>query len=377
MKIAILGTAGVPAAYGGFETLADNLCQYRERESLSVNLSVYCSTKNTEHRPKRYFGAALHYIPISANGAQSIIYDAVCFVHAIASRNDTIILLGVSGALLLPISTVLPGLTVITNVDGIEWRREKWKGMAKKILKILEWMAVKYSDAIVSDNEEIRNYIRSRYGVASHVIEYGGDHALAVDDTTEGCRNDRISLGIEDGYALALCRIEPENNCHTILEAYSRKPEKKLVFVGNWRASDYGQKLFEAYGGYENITLLNPIYDTSILKEIRERCDMYVHGHSAGGTNPSLVEMMHFGKPIVAFNCKYNEYSTEGNAIFFNTAEDLAEILSSDFPEGREDIGRRCLEVARRKYTWNIIGKKYFDMASQQNIGAANLAKTE
>lgn len=163
-------------------------------------------------------------------------------------------------------------------------------------------------------------------------------------------------------YAFALSRIEPENSVAKILEAFSTVPDKPLVYVGNWDNSQFGQRLRRQYSGFANIHMAEPIYDLAKLRKLREGADLYIHGHSAGGTNPALVEMMHFGVPVLAHGCSFNRHSTEDKARYFESAAELAEQLRNLDPEDAGQIGTDMREIAQRKYTWDQIGKAYFEL---------------
>lgn len=343
-NIHVVGIVGLPACYGGFETLVENLANCNDE-----HLTVYCSGKNypKSERITHYKNANLVYIPIKANGFYSVLYDAVSMLSAILKRADTILILGVSGCLLLPIVRLFTKAKIITNIDGLEWRRDKWNKYAKKFLKISEAFAVRYSDEVIADNKAISDYVTAEYGKKAHVIAYGGDHVGATIDKNR-----------DEGYALSLCRIEPENNVEMILSAFS-KTTKKLKFVGNWENSDFGRRMKAEYDVYSNIEMLDPIYDIEKLSVIRGGCSYYVHGHSAGGTNPSLVEMMHFSKTILCFDCSYNRASTDNKAFFFSNDEQLTNIITSDLQLENGDV---MYQIAQAKYTWEVIGKQYYSL---------------
>ena len=343
-SIAIIGTVGVPACYGGFETLVENLLDETEQDK---NIIVYCSSKSYSVRLEKYKNANLHYIPLYANGAQSIPYDICSLCHAVYKGADNILLLGVSGAICLPFIRLFSKVRIITNIDGLEWKRAKWNGLIKKFLKYSEKLAVKFSDVVVADNSAIADYVKSEYGVESEVIAYGGDHAV-INDLEHS----------DEGYALALCRIEPENNVEMILESFC-KTNKNLMFIGNWNNSDFGREMKAKYQDFENIDIVSPVYELEKLFELRQKCSFYVHGHSAGGTNPSLVEMMHFNKNILAFDCNYNRASTEDNADFFSNVEELVHQIEQEDSFNNADTMK---EIAQRRYTWKIVKQQYFSL---------------
>lgn len=353
-KLSILGTVGVPGNYGGFETLAENLVRYHAEFKFDTHLAVYCSRASYPEQPSKFLYADLCYISLNANGPQSIPYDILSLLSAVRRKSDVILLLGVSGALILPFIRLISTARIITNVDGIEWKRKKWQRVAKFILKWSEFSAVRWSHVVIADNAAIAEHVKTTYGKDCEVIPYGGDHAIRAAPT-----EDR-DIKLPDNFALALCRIEPENNVAMILEAFSRMPGRALVFVGNWHKSDYGKELHRAYGDCSNITLLDPVYDPGTLRWIRDRAVAYIHGHSAGGTNPSLVEMMHFSIPVFAHGCAFNRFTTEDCACYFKTTEQLIEIVEElDDPRARI-IGAVMSDIAQRRYTWSAVGRAYF-----------------
>jgi glycosyltransferase involved in cell wall biosynthesis len=260
------------------------------------------------------------------------------------------LILGVSGALYLPILKRTTKARIITNIDGMEWKRDKWSSFARTFLQISEKFAVRFSDSVIADNQGIANYVEQKYKTNTHVIPYGGDHAIR--------ENEEVKL--YENYALSLCRIEPENNIEMILEAFS-KTNYRLKFIGNWDNSEYGKNLKQTFKKFDNIELIDPIYDLERLFIIRNNSDFYVHGHSAGGTNPSLVEMMHFGIEIYAFDCNYNRFTTENKAKFFNSAAELKKLIGSQ-KEHKALINRELKEIASRRYTWTKITKQYLNI---------------
>jgi glycosyltransferase involved in cell wall biosynthesis len=344
-KISVIGTVGLPACYGGFESLVENLVRYKSEK---INYHVYCSKGSYKTRPNKVDGAELTYISLKANGSQSVPYDILSMLHCILfKRPDVILILGVSGCIFLPFLRLFTKSKIVTNIDGIEWRRDKWGTFAKKFLKFSESIAVKFSDVIIADNKAIGDYVTNKYSKANEIIAYGGDHAI---------REINVDSEHQD-YALGLCRIEPENNVEMILKAFSQT-NKNLKFVGNWNSSEFGMKLKSTYSNFDNINLLNPIYDLDQLYVLRKNCSLYLHGHSAGGTNPSLVEMMHFGVPIYAFDCDFNRYSTEGKASYFSDENQLISKLNSTDPELMIN-GQAMEEIALRRYTWLKVASLY------------------
>ncbi len=356
-KVAIIGTVGIPASYGGFETLVENIVG--DNQSKNISYTVYCSSKAYTEKKDYYKGARLKYIPLNANGPQSILYDIISLIQA-SHDCDEILVLGVSGCCFLPVFRLFSKKRLIINIDGLEHRRGKWGKWTKKFLRLSELSAIKYGDEIIVDNKGIEDYVNENYGKPSKLIAYGGDHVLrniSADTSNTILRKYHLE---SNKYAFSVCRIEPENNVHLILEAFSIIT-LPIVFVGNWNKSEYGKSLFEKYSKLKNIILLSPIYDLDELFVMRSNCFVYMHGHSAGGTNPSLVEAMFFGKPIIAFDCVYNRYTTDGKAIFFSTSNDITKSINDlkDDNIAANCYGKTMSEIATQKYLWKIIADKY------------------
>ncbi|MGC3999864.1 MAG: DUF1972 domain-containing protein [Anaeromyxobacter sp.] len=354
-QIVIAGSAGVPARYGGFETLAACLCERLGPVAPSTRFAVYCSSGLYPERSRDYFGAELRYMPLRPTGWQSMLYDAVSMIHALMRRADTILLLGVSGAFILPLIRLVSNVRIVTNVDGLESRRKKWGPVARWLLRALEWCAVRFSHVVIADNEGIREHLAATYGASGAlVIAYGGDHLAAEHAAADA--------PLEAPYALVLARIEPENNIHQILEAFedqALQDRMTLVAIGNWDASDYGRNLRQRYGCRRGYALLDPVYDRDKVRAYRSHARCYIHGHSAGGTNPSLVEAMFFPVPIVAYECTFNRHTMEGQGAYFADATALNAWLRRLAMDGGSAETSGVMKLAAERYTWSRIAAEY------------------
>lgn len=360
-KVAIIGTVGLPAKYGGFETLTAHLV---EELADTYDFTVYCSSKKytKEERTESWKGAKLKYLPLDANGIQSIPYDTLSILHALF-RSDVLLVLGVAGAWLLPFVKLFTRKKIIISIDGIEWKRDKWSLPAKLYLWWAEKLAVRFSHIDISDNESIQDYTSLRYKTISRVIEYGADHTkVNLIPTSENIEKYPF---LSKEYAVKVCRIEPENNVHTIVKVFSELPERTLVLVGNWKNSQYGIDIKQQYSGYENIHLLDPIYDQELIDLIRGNASVYIHGHSAGGTNPSLVEAMFLGLPIISNGVSYNRTTTEHQAFYFSNEEDLKNVLTEIKKEDLANCAIQMKKIAERRYTWKKIAKKYSQLIEE------------
>ncbi len=354
-KVAVIGIQGVPAKYGGFETLVENIIGDNCPEG--VEYTVLCSARDyATGRLESYKGARLRYIPLfHANGAQSTPYDILSMISCVRGY-DAVLVLGTSGCVFLPFFRLLYRRKLIVNIDGLEHRRAKWGRFAKWFLKVSEKMAVRFADVIVADNKGIQDYVTETYGKPSVLIAYGYDHVKR--EVSHGREEEILSkYGVRAGsYAVSICRIEPENNSHLICEAFAESG-KELVFVGNWDRSEYSRGLKDRYQAFGNIHMITSLYDLDELYALRNNCSCYIHGHSAGGTNPSLVEAMYFGKPILAFDVNYNRESMKGEGYYFKDVEELVSLLD------REDLDGKVLnEIAEREYSWKKISERYAEL---------------
>lgn len=349
-KVAIIGTQGVPANYGGFESLAENIIG--KHCSPGIRYTIFCSSKDMPDRRKRYKKCRLKYIPFHANGIQSIIYDILSMVRAIGGY-DVILVLGVSGCIFLPVLKIISRSKIIVNIDGLEHKREKWGKWARRFLRLSEHCAVRLADVVVADNKGIKDYVRNTYHKDARLIAYGGDHTQRkVPEEIQ--KNILEEYNLTSGnYYISICRIEPENNSHIILSAFETLTEQ-LVFVGNWNRNEYSQSLKNKYKDFPNMLLIDSVYDLDILFTLRNHCRCYIHGHSAGGTNPSLVEAMFFGKPIFAYNVVYNRETTNNAAFYFQNKKELQCLLQQEVLEGSV-----MKEIANAQYTWEHIAAEY------------------
>tara|TARA_B110000003_G_scaffold274078_1_gene313125 strand:- start:3981 stop:5057 length:1077 start_codon:yes stop_codon:yes gene_type:complete len=350
-KVSIVGGVGLPANYGGWETLSSNLTQ---QLSSQFEMTVFCSSKKYEFKLKEFNGAKLKYINLNANGIQSIPYDIISIYKSLKFA-DTILILGVSGCIFLPFVRLFGDSQIIVNIDGLEWKRDKWGLLAGLFLRLSEKIAVKYADMVIADNKAIQNYILDKYKISSTMIPYGGDHAKKQNN---GDLTSQYSF-IKSDYAFSVCRIEPENNIEEIIKAFYSFKNYPLVIVGNWSNSSYGSKLKLRYQNLQNLHLLDPIYSQVKLDSLRSNCSIYIHGHSAGGTNPSLVEAMNLGLAIFAYDVCYNRETTLNKALYFKESNQLFKILTNIESIDLNKIRFEMKAIAQDKYSWLEVSKKY------------------
>ncbi len=348
--LAIVGTVGLPANYGGWETLVSNILPQLVED---FDVTVFCSAKRYDEQPKTYGSAELDYVNFDANGIQSIPYDIVNMWRA--RKHDAMLILGVSGCLTLPFFRLISRSALILNIDGLEWKRDKWSKLAKSFLWLSERIGVAVAHGLIADNKVIQDYIRYIHKKESTLIAYGGDWHYTDQDVSMEADED---AGLLSGdYAVTVCRIEPENNIHVILEGFSTLNYPLIVF-GNWQSSQYGKDLFRKYNGVGKIRLKGPLYNRAALDRYRANCTMYVHGHSAGGTNPSLVEAMWLDRTVACFDVSFNRETTEGKAFYFQDIESLQTVAQQVFEEGKSNA-TTLKSIADRRYTWAKVAQDY------------------
>jgi len=357
MKIAILGTRGIPNNYGGFEQFAEIVSV--ELVKLGHEITVYTphfhSYKNSTfngvlirriYSPEKYIGAAANFI-----------YDFLCFRDALNNDFDIILECGYHSnapSYFLMKKTTKPVL--ITNMDGLEWKRNKWNNFTKWLIKKLEKLAINRSDYLVSDNIGIQKYYQEKYNAKSYFIAYGAD---LVDDYNICILEDYKFF--PQKYFILIARLEPENNIETILDAFCKsQSEFPFLVVGNHNTK-YSKYLKEKYRN-NKIIFCGGIYDKMKLDSLRKYSLAYFHGHSVGGTNPSLLEAMASQAFIVAHKNEFNQSVLMDNALYFNDQNDLASIIANllKFPMEKrlKFIDNNC-RLIKSQYSWKIITKKY------------------
>jgi glycosyltransferase involved in cell wall biosynthesis len=356
LKLFIIGSAGIPARYGGFETYAENLSL---RLSIDFDVFITCSTKIylPEERQKRWNNINRIFIPIRPNGAQSVIFDFISLFIAL-SKADFIILLGSGSGLILPFFRVFKKMPLAVHIDGLEWKRGKWNWPTKIFLKLNYQLCLSYSKYIIVDNKALIKNIPEKYSYKIETMVYGCEH---INDT-------EINVSLpEKPFALVIARAEPENNLGMIIDAFKSITDLNLIIISNYRYTKYGRWLFENTKANRSVKMIGPIYDDrDLLQQYRMRCSVYIHGHSAGGSNPSLIEAMATGKPILAFNNEFNRITTNNRAFYFDNSVTLFSLLNSlnkdDFLISAQDLKK----FARTEYNWNSIAQKVESLIKQE-----------
>ncbi len=351
-KVAIIGTNGLPAKYGGFETLAHYLTLYLKDD---FDFIVYCSKTPKQKRLKSFHGAELKYFPLKANGWQSVIYDSISIFHAWFNA-DILLVLGNSGAIVFPFRIFFKRKKIVLNIGGIDWMRDKWSYLTRKYIYFSEWLSVKFADVVITDNKVIQEHYRSQYHCDNLLIPYGGDHVLHSPVSEEMITKYPF---LNNEYTISVSRAQEDNKLHVVLEAYSQMPDKILVLISNWHISDYGKKLKEEYSVFENIYIIDAIYEQKELDVLRENARLYIHSHSVCGTAPSLVEAMNLNLPVISFDSPTNRASTENQTYYFNDVSSLKKIVKELDEVKMNKLKIKMFDLAKSKYTWQLVSEAY------------------
>lgn len=321
MKIAILGTRGIPNSYGGFEQFAEYLSVGLVK--LGHSVTVY-NVHFHEYDQPEFRGVIIRkiYSPEKQIGAAAnFVYDYLCMKDALKQNFDIIYEAGYhsnapSYYLLKENSPI-----VITNMDGIEWKRSKWNYFTRQLIKKLEKIAVRKSDYLVSDNSAIQEYYKKEFNAESFCVAYGADIVEHFDEELLASYNVTAN-----NYFLLIARLEPENNIEMILDGYVLSADVRLFLVIGNTDTKYGRFLQTKYRN-TNIHFLGAVYKKEILDSLRYYCTLYFHGHSVGGTNPSLLEAMASQALIASHDNKFNKSVLNNNTLYFVKDKDVASII--------------------------------------------------
>lgn len=353
MKIAILGTRGIPNNYGGFEQFAEIFAVYLTEKKHDV--SVYNSHKHI-FKEKNYKGVNIihQYDPEYKIGTVGqFIYDLNCILDSRKRDFDIILQLGYTSnsiwSFLLPKKSI-----IVTNMDGLEWKRTKYSKLTQRFLKFAEKRAVKSSDYLVADSLGIKKYLEEKYQMEAVYIAYGAN--LFSEPKGEVLLQYNLE---KNNYNLLIARFEPENNIEIILDGIAEsKDDKVMLVVGNYDNS-YGQYLKKKFYNYRNIRFIGGVYNKEHLDNLRYFSNLYFHGHSVGGTNPSLLEAMAAKALIVAHQNEFNRAILEENAFYFSNAEDLKHLIKTVKRKDCEKIVQENFNTILQEFNWNKINESY------------------
>lgn len=357
--VAILGCRGIPARYGGFETFAEEIATRLVK--LGFQVTVYAESDERTLRETSYKDVLVRHLPRPRLGPiSSLLYDCLALWDA-RRRYDLVYLLGYGAAWMAWLPR-LWGTPVWINVDGLEWARDKWPWPVKVYLRAMEWMATRTASRIIADSEAIAQRFRSLYGdqIRCDTIAYGASVPPKQDLQPTILKRWQLEPG---WYAIVVARPEPENHILEIVQGYLMHARPwPLVVVGDFSCPNrYQRRILELQS--KNILFLGAIHDRVVLNTLRWYAAVYIHGHSVGGTNPSLLEAMACGNSIIAHDNPYNREVAGDEALYFRTADDLAVCLGrvvARFAAVRGGwLPASVVHPLPAKYDWDCIARRY------------------
>lgn len=352
-KISVVGAVGIPAAYGGFETFTEQLAL---RLSKHFRITVYCSSRSYPEnlRMKTWKGINREFINLPANGVMSVLYDFRSLRMA-ATNSDYILLLGCGAGIMLWFLRRSIRDKIWLHIDGIEWNRKKWNPLIRLLLRISFYFGIKAAKRVIVDNEAMLPRISQSARSKKLLLGYGADHLP----------NTPLPAPLPDPYLLVISRSVPENNLSMIIEGFLHSEFPTLVIISNWKDSRYGRNLRKEYQREPRLRMLDAIYTPDTLQAYRKYALAYIHGHSAGGTNPSLIEAMGTPLPILAFDNEFNRNVTLGNSLYFATAAELTHQIDHLNPSELKQQAGIMSEAATKLYRWdNVVMRLKNDLDS-------------
>jgi glycosyltransferase involved in cell wall biosynthesis len=349
----MIGTRGVPARYGGFETAVEEVGS--RLVTMGHEVVVYCRGRD---RSDSYLGMSRVRLPSLRHPVmETLSHTALSVGHLFTHRTDVAIVFNAANAPLLP-AIKAARIPVAVHVDGLEWQRAKWGPVGRRYYLANERLAVRWADELISDAVGIQDYYRERYGAESTFLAYGAPIIPAAD----AARLAELDL-VPGGYHLAVARMEPENHVDVIVQGYRASAATlPLVVVGSVPYPSTHEQTVQTLAAEDHrIRMLGGVWDQDLLNSLYAGAASYVHGHSVGGTNPSLLRAMGAGAPTLAWEVNFNREVLGDTGRFFATGAALSELLESTEADqaaahDRGEAGRlRAMEL----YRWDTVAVGY------------------
>jgi glycosyltransferase involved in cell wall biosynthesis len=355
MKIAIIGTRGIPANYGGFETFAEECAAGLVDRGHQV--TVYGRSHYVPKSLKTHRGAKLVVLPtLEWKYTDTVIHSFLSILHALVRKYDVILICNAANSIYAWLPRII-GIPVVVNVDGIERHRQKWNRLGKAYYHLCEYLSTCFPNIIVTDAKVIERYYHDRYGAASVLIPYG--------TTTQKPQSREIldKYGLIAGeYFLYVSRFEPENNAHLVVKAFEKvKTSKQLVVVGD---APYAREYIEKVRATRDPRILFPgaIYGKGYW-QLQAHAYCYIHATEVGGTHPALIESMGQGNMIIANGTPENSEVLDTAGLIYrrNDIDDLVRCLQNvaDHPEKYAGLKAAAVARARTVYSWDAVIDRY------------------
>lgn len=388
-NVFIIGCKGIPANYGGFETFTDNLVTRKKADSIQYYVACMSNDKNKQDEFD-YNGSLCKNIFVPNIGpAKAILYDTKSLKWALEMIDKRALKHGyvyILGCTIGPLINLFKekfkdrGFKVLLNPDGHEWKRDKWPYPVKVYLKLSEKSMVKSADLTICDSLSIKSYIEndySQFNPKTTYISYGSD----IVDPKLNLKSEKVRTYFsskqihENEYYLVVGRFVPENNYETIIREFMLSNSRRdLVIITNYKGNKFFDKLKKetAFDKDKRIKFLGTVYDAELLKYIRKNAFAYIHGHSVGGTNPSLLEALGLTKLNLLYNVGFNNEVAGNSALYWDKSDtSLSKLINrvDNFnDEKRNDFFEKGKEVVTKRYTWDSIINKYEELFTDNAI---------
>ena len=364
----MLGTRGVPARYGGFETAVEEVGS--RLAAAGHHVTVYCRPSPDDHL-RTHLGMHRVVLPaLHRRSLETLSHGLLSALHLVTRRTrpDAVLVLNAANAVVLPLLRAR-GLPVATHVDGLEWQRAKWSGAGQRFYRVAERLAVRWSDALVADAEGIAAYYAAEFGAMTEQIAYGAP-------VQEHPASHRLAeVGLEPGgYHLVVARFEPENHVDGLVRAHlASGAVLPLVVVGSAPYASEHVRAIEALARDGRVRLLGAVWDEELLDQLYAGAAVHLHGHSVGGTNPSLLRAMGAGAPVVAYDVVFNREVLGEHGVLFTTEAELGGYLREAEADPRtwRARGAALRERAGRCYRWDDVAAAYAAMLADLADGVS------
>jgi glycosyltransferase involved in cell wall biosynthesis len=354
LRIAMIGTRGVPARYGGFETAVEEVG--RRLTGRGHQVTVYC--RNPHQTLDSYQGMRLVNLPaLRHRHLETLSHTFLSVVHAVtAGRPDVAVVFNAANAPLLPVLRAAR-IPMAVHVDGLEWKRGKWAGVGARYYRWAERRSVTTADALIADAHGIADHISASYHRESIYIPYGAPLVAPGDDRL-------LQLGlVPHRYHLVVARFAPENHVAEVVSGFvSSAARFPLVVVGSAPYDDeYTDSVHAAADRDPRVRFLGGVWDQVLLDQLYANSLSYLHGHSVGGTNPSLLRAMGAGAPVTAFDAVFNREVVNGHARYWSEPGEVADAVVSDEqdPVAAQERGEKGREHAGMTYRWDEVADEY------------------
>lgn len=374
-NIFIIGSKGIPAQYGGFETFLEKLTE--KKKSNDIKYHVSCLSDNDKEF--EYNGARCFNVKVPNIGsAKAVYYDIAAlkrcleYIEKNSIKDPIVYILACRiGPFVGHYKKKLKKLggTLFVNPDGHEWKRDKWNALVKKYWKISEKLMVKHADLLVCDSKNIEKYIKTdyeKYNPKTTFIAYGADmNKSKLKDDDEKLLNWYKANNISKGeYYLVVGRFVPENNYETMITEFMKSNTKKdFVLITNIEKNAFYNELKAKtkFDQDKRIKFVGTVYDQELLKKIRENAYGYFHGHEVGGTNPSLLEALATTNLNILLDVGFNKEVAMDGAIYFNKTDgNLSHIIDNEMEMNEiEKLGMKAKNRITQEYTWEKIASDY------------------